>query len=300
MSVTIARSPLIDPATLAAIDDLRLVARLIVEGFLAGEHPDRRPGAGVEFSQYRSYEPGDDLRRVDWRAYARSDRLLVREAEVERDITVRLVVDATASMAHRDGPLSKLDYARLVAAAIAWLADQQGDRVALHAVSDERGDDLPPQRGRRSLLRVLHHLSSMAPAGRWPPWSTLGQRVGNPREREMIVLLSDLYDPDGEIDVAIRHWIALGHEVLVLHLLARNEIDFTFTGDLSFQDLESGARVDGSAEAMRTASLAKLAATIDEWRERLLAAGGTYESMATDRPVDGALRALLLRRQRLP
>lgn len=300
MSRTLPQSRLLEPSTLAAIKDLRLVARMIVEGFLAGEHLDRRPGAGTEFSQYRSYQPGDDLRHVDWRAYGRSDRFYVRESEVERDITVRLVLDATASMAHTDGELSKLDYARLLLAALAYLADQQGDRVSFHAVQDGASVDLPAQRGRRSLRRVLHRLSTVEASGDWPSWEVLGHRIARTREREVVVVVSDLYDAEARMRQALTTLQALGHEVLVFHLMGRNELDFDFRGDLAFEDLESGATVRGHADAMRAGYIERLAAGLKTWRAELLEIGVAYELVPLDRPVDQALRNFLLRRSRLP
>jgi uncharacterized protein (DUF58 family) len=290
----------LEPSTLAAIKDLRLVARMIVEGFLAGEHLDRRPGAGIEFSQYRSYMPGDDLRHVDWRVYGRSDRFFVRESEVERDITVRLVLDATASMAHADAGLTKLDYGRLLLAALAYLADHQGDRVSFHAVRDGTSVDLPAQRGRRSLPRVLHALSAVEASGTWPSWEVLGHRISTSREREVVVLVSDLYDARSRLRQAIGTLQALGHEVLVLHLIGRNELDFAYQGDLAFEDLESGATVRGNAEVMREPYLERMRRALAEWKADLLGLGVAYELMPIDRPVDQALRRFLLGRRRLP
>ena len=117
--MAVAESRFLDPEALAGIRDLELVARTVVEGFLAGRHRDPRPGAGVEFNQYRGYQPGEDPKRIDWKAYARSDRLYIREAEVERDVTVRFLLDGSASMAHRDGEISKFDYARFLTASLA-------------------------------------------------------------------------------------------------------------------------------------------------------------------------------------
>jgi uncharacterized protein (DUF58 family) len=300
VSGSLPQSRFLEPSTLAAIKDLRLVARVIVEGFLAGEHLDRRPGAGIEFSQYRSYQPGDDLRNVDWRVYARSDRYFVRESEVERDITVRLVLDATASMAHEDSGLSKLDYARFLMAALAYLADQQGDRVSFHVVKDGGSEDLPAQRGRRSLRRVLHRLESVEASGDWPVWDELGHRIAETRERELIVVAGDLYQSEGEMESALSTLKALGHEVLVLHLMGRNELDFTYEGDFAFEDLETGSVVRGNAEAMRSGYLDRRRSALEGWRTALLEMGVAYELLPLDRPVDRALRSFLLRRGRLP
>jgi uncharacterized protein (DUF58 family) len=297
---TLPQSRLLEPSTLAAIKDLRLVARVIVEGFLAGEHLDRRPGAGIEFSQYRSYMPGDDLRHVDWRVYGRSDRFFVRESEVERDITVRLVLDATASMGHADGAMTKLEYGRLLLAAVAYLADHQGDRVSFHAVRDGGSVDLPAQRGRRSLPRVLHALSTVEASGVWPSWEVLGHHLTTAREREVVVLVSDLYDAEARLRQALRTLQALGHEVLVLHLMGRNELEFAYEGDLAFEDLESGATVRGNADVMRGAYIERMRHELEEWRAELLGLGVAYELMPIDLPVDQALRRFLLGRRRLP
>ncbi|HXT20905.1 MAG TPA: DUF58 domain-containing protein, partial [Thermoanaerobaculia bacterium] len=208
-------SPLLDPAVLARVKDLRLVARTLVDGAVTGLHRQPRAGIGVELEQFRGYQPGDDPRRIDWRAHARSDRLFVRESPVERDVTVRLVVDVTASMAHEEesGP-GKLAYARMLAAALAFLALRQGDAVALHLVTDAEADtiggaagvgavDLPPLRRRRALERVLFHLETMRAGGRWPSWQRLGPRLLRPRRREVVVVISDLWEAEKEIADAL-------------------------------------------------------------------------------------------------
>ncbi len=305
MSATAARSRLLAPATLAALDDLELASRLVVEGFLAGEHLDRRAGAGIEFSQYRSYEPGDDPRTIDWRVYGRSDRYLVREAEVERELTLRLIVDATGSMAHEHDGLAKFDVARILAAAIAYLADRQGDRISLHTVRDGDSEDLPPQHGRRSLGRVLHRLETVEPAGIWPGWDHLGPRVGNPRERELVVFVGDLHEVDaseeaGGMATALRALRAMGQEVIVFHLMARDELEFDYTGDLALEDLESGEVVHGRAEALRPEYLRRLEADLSSRERRLTGLGVHYQRVVTDEPFEPVLRALLLRRRMLP
>ncbi len=186
-------SRFLDPATLASLGDLRLLARTVVEGFTAGLHLDVRSGVGVEFSQYRSYQPGDDLRRVDWRVYGRSDRFFIRQSDVERDVTVRFLLDASASMAHRDEKLSKIDYARYLVATLAYLANRQGDRLAFHALSDA-ADFAAPLPRRRPLEHLLDRLERLEPRGRWPSWNELNRRLPRSRGRELVVVVSDLYD----------------------------------------------------------------------------------------------------------
>lgn len=281
--------------------DLRLVAQQVVAGFLAGQHRDARPGEGADFSQYRAYEPGDDPRRVDWRVYARSDRFYVREAEVERDVVVRFLLDASASMDHADGGLSKLAYGGLLIACLAHLAERQGDRIAFHAVTDApTAVDLPAAGVRRGLPRLVGVLETLTAAGTWPRWETLWPRLAARRGRELTVVVSDLHDREGGIDTTLAALRARGHEVLLLHLMGRDELDFTYQGDLLFEDLESGETVRANAAELRSAYLARLARHLETWRERLLELGVDAHRITLDTPPARTLRSFLLRRRRLP
>jgi uncharacterized protein (DUF58 family) len=292
-------SRFLDPAALAALDDLELLARTVVEGYLSGHHLLPQAGFGVEFSQYRSYEPGDDLRRIDWRAFARSDRFYVRESEVERDVTVRFVLDATGSMAHRDGGLTKIDYARMLVAGLAYLANRQGDRLALHIVTNGGCEDLQPGM-KRPLARLLHRLERVDAAGTWPDFDLLQGHLVTSRARELIVVVSDLYDREGVIDEALRNLRALGHEVLVLQVMGRDELEFGWEGDLEFVDLETGQRVAGNAQALRGPYLERLQAELDGWRERLQDLRVPHALVPTDAPFEISLREFLIHRSDLP
>jgi uncharacterized protein (DUF58 family) len=303
-------SRLLDPVTLAGIRDLRLLARTVVEGFLAGQHVDRRPARGVEFSQYRSYQPGDDLRRVDWRVYARSDRFFVRESEVERDLVVRFLLDSTASMAHADqsrdreaaraAALSKLDYARFLVAALAYLVELQGDRPWLQVVGGRRPETVASTARDRSLGALLDRLEGLVAQGRWPAWEEVAVPLAGARRRELLVLVSDLHQHGDELAVTVRRLAALGHELLVLQLVARDELDFGYQGDLVFEDLETGERVRGHAPAMRAGYLERQRRELDEWRRRLLELRAGHELLPIDQPLDQALRGFLRCRRRLP
>ena len=297
--MSLPRSALLDPAVLAGVKDLRLVARTLVDGAVVGLHRQPRAGTGVELAQFRAYQPGDDPRRIDWRAHARSDRLIVRDSPVARDVTVRLVVDASASMAHRDGGLDKLHYARMLAAALAFLALRQGDGVALDVIGSA-AVDLPPLRRRRALERLLFALEGLEAGGGWPSWSELGPRLARPRRRELVVLISDLWDDAGTIAAALAGLRALRHEVVVLHLLGRNELEFPWQGDAAFTDLETGRTVEGNAADLRPAYLTALAGWLAAWERRCAELLVAYHRVPLDRPLELALRDVLARRRRLP
>src|SRR5262245_30323584 len=292
-------SALLDPAVLARVKDLRLVARTLVDGAVAGLHRQPRAGVGVELEQFRAYQPWDDPRRIDWRAHARSHRLFVLESPVERDVTMRLIVDATASMAHaQEGASpSKLAYARMLAASLAFLALRQGDAVALHVVG-RSAVDLPPLRRRRALERLLFHLEGMEAGGSWPSWQRLGPRLLRPRRREVVVLVSDLWEAEAEIAAALAGLRAVRHEVVLIHLVARDELEFGWRGDLLFEDLETGAVVAGDAAALRGPYLDRLAAWPAGWERRAAELGVTHHRAALDRPLELVLRDVLTRRRR--
>ena len=290
---------LLTPAALAALNDLELIARTVVEGYLSGRHLLPQAGAGIEFAQYRSYDPGDDLRRIDWKVFARADRFYVRQSEVERDVTVRFLLDATGSMAHRDGDISKLDYARMLVAALAYLADRQGDRLALHLVTGDACVDVLP-RGRRPLMQLLHALAQVEAAGRWPDFANLEGHLVTGRARELMVVVSDLYDDQAGMETTLRNLRALGHEIMVLQLAARNELEFDFSGDVVFRDLETGEEIAGNAAAMRSSWDAALAAEHEKWKQELLRLRVAHALVPMDQPFELALREFLLHRRDLP
>jgi uncharacterized protein (DUF58 family) len=290
----------IDPKTLAALRNLTLAARTVVDGFMYGVHHSRMPGAGgLEFSQYRSYQPGDDLRRVDWKLFARSDRYFLRDAETDTSITVRLVLDASASMAHAEADLTKFDYGRLLAAALGVLAHRQGDAVGLYALNDGAVYALPPQRHHQHLHRLLHELERLEPAGVWPEWSRIERLFTAGDRRGITVLITDLHERLDEIRTVAAKLMALRHEVLVLHVIARAELEFGYRGTVTFEEIETGHRVAVDADAVRPAYLTALAEELHDLRHSLEEHGVGYARFPIDQPLDLALRHYLTGRERL-
>ncbi len=304
-------STVLDPHLLAATRGLTLAARQFVAGVLPGLHPSRQPGMAREFAQYRAYQPGDDPRHVDWKLYARSDRYFVRESEIETAVTVRIILDATASMQHTDttGPSTgarKFDAARLIAAALAYLVQAQGDLIGLHAVSGAGVISVPPGVQRQPFERVVRTLERLEPAGYWPadprPLAaalTAGNRAAGPETREIVVVLTDGHEHGEEIRAALAPLRARRHELLLFHLLGRDEIDFPFHGPVRFEDRETGATLETDADAARAAWLAGQEAHIREWRR---AWEGDrrfeYARFRLDEPLDRALRLYLSKRRR--
>jgi len=281
-----------------AIKDLSLAARQTIDGFMNGINKSKVKGPGLEFSQYRSYQPGDDLRWLDWKRYARSDRYYIRESEIETSISVRLLIDASLSMNHRDGAYTKMGYARYLAAALGWLAFAQGDSVGLYTLKDGTVHTLPSRKDAQHKARFFHQLEGVEAGG----------KVGDPihykhiflgeQKRELLIFMTDLYERDGEVSRLLEMLAALGHEIIVFHIMAANEIEKDFGGYTEVEDLETGERlaVSGGKDADYTE---RMRAWLAEVRMRLLDKNIVYQLMRIDRPLDQALRDFLKQRQQI-
>ncbi len=289
----------IDPRTLAAISDLHLLAKTVVDGFMLGVNQSPRPGVGLEFNQYRSYQPGDDLRRIDWKTYARSDRYFVRESEIETSITVRFILDASASMMHEERGIAKFDYARFLIAALGYLANTQGEAIGLDAVSGEKITHVPAKRDHQQLHRFLHELERLRPQGRWPGWKTLEVVFSAEQKRQMIVFVTDMHEEENEITAALSKLSALKNEVLLFNIIGRNEIDFLYDGALTFEDLETGKSVQVDALRARKSYLTAMQNKLKMTKQALHNLGITNELFAIDQPLDFALRTYLSQRMKL-
>ena len=291
-------SELPDHHILMAIKDLTLAARRTIDGFMAGINKSKVKGPGLEFSQYRSYQPGDDLRWLDWKRYARTDRYYIRESEIETSISVRLLVDASASMAHRDGDFSKLDYARYLAASLAWLANQQGDALGLYFFKDGQAAAFPSRKDPQHLARIFHQLESLQPGG------VIGDPVSykhiftGEQKRELLIFITDMYETSGEISRMLELLASLRHEILVFHIMGRNELLGDYGTWTEVEDLETGRRMSVGAgngdEGYRERMQRWLAAV----RMQLLDRQVVYHLLRMDQPLDQALRDFLKQRQR--
>ncbi len=298
-------SELPDHHILMAIKDLSLAARRTIDGFMAGINKSKVKGPGLEFSQYRSYQPGDDLRWLDWKRYARTDRYYIRESEIETSISVRILIDASGSMGHvdaaasrgasSDGAFSKLDYARYLAASLAWLANQQGDALGLYIFKDGQVSALPSRKDPQHLARIFHQLEAIRPDG------VVGEPVSykhiftGEQKRELLVFITDLYEKDGEIFRLLDLLAALRHEIIVFHIMGRNELEGDYGSWTEVEDLETGKRMplspldEGYKERMQR--------WLGEVRLRLLDRQVVYQLLRMDQPLDQALRDFLKQRQ---
>ena len=301
---------MLDPGLLSRLSGLDLLARVVVEGFLLGLHRSPYRGFSVEFSQYRPYMPGDEIRTIDWKVYARTDRLYVKQYEEETNLFAHLLLDVSGSMevaGEGEGAVSKLDYGRWLAAALAYLLVRQQDAVGLAAFDDDIVEFLPARGGRghlESLLQVLARLSLTGGTDLGAPLHRVAERIGR---RGLVVLISDLQPPAGgdaagqleELVRGLAHLRFEGHEVILFHVLSPGELDFEYRGSVRFTDPETGAEVVTWPERVRDAFLAALNDYLEGVVAACAEAGVEYRRLDTSRPLDDALVTYLATRGRL-
>jgi uncharacterized protein (DUF58 family) len=286
----------LDPALLTAISDLELVARVTVDGTLSGLHTSPFHGYSAEFSQYRHYRPGDDLKYVDWKLYARTDRFYTKQYRETTNLGSQVIVDASRSMAFAGrNSVSKLQYARILAAALAHLTVGQGDAAGLIVYDEAIRQYLPSRVGQAHLRRLLVALASMEAAGHTASATALKRAVDLLSRRGLLVVISDLYDEDAGVERELRRAVRMGHDVAVFHVFTREELDFPYDHDVELEDLESGQTILAGA-ATAAEYRREFADFVERWRARCAANRIDYTRIMTDEPLDAALRGYLLRR----
>ncbi|QXV66542.1 DUF58 domain-containing protein [Mucilaginibacter sp. 21P] len=289
---------MLNPKTLTTIKDLLLLAKTVVDGFMNGFNKSTLKGPGLEFSQYRSYQPGDDLRWLDWRMFARSDRYYIRESETETSISVRFLVDASASMNHDDDGIAKIAYAKMLVASLAWLANLQGDAVALNVFQNGKLFSLPSKPDPQHLQRLFYHLEQVKPGGQFTRPAHYKELFASNNRKELLVFITDMYQASGEIFSLLNTLAALRHEIIVFHLMGQNELDFNFKGYTTLEDMETGETIQVNAQTAKTVYKEKLKQHLDVIKAELLGKRIAYRMLSTSQPLDEALREFLVQRKK--
>jgi len=289
---------LLHPKTLMAIKDLSLAAKKTVDGFMSGINKSNVKGAGLEFSQYRSYQPGDDLRWLDWKMYARSDRYYIRESEMETSISVRFLIDASRSMLHEDNGLTKIDYARYMAAALAYLAHMQGDAIGLYVFREEELFSLAPGKDTQHLTRFYYQLENIQPSGKFTAPVHYKHIFTGEQKRALLVFITDMYESNGEIIQLLSSLSSLRHDIIVFHLVGENELTLNYGNYTAVQDLETGEKISFNARETKKLYEQKLQEYLSNVRMRLLEKHIFYRMINMSEPLDKSLRDFLTQRQK--
>ena len=276
---------------LARISDLALLARTVVDGFMHGSHRSMRKGSSLDFAQHRSYQPGDDLRRIDWRVYGRTDRFYIKEYDADTNASVVFALDQSGSMDFGSGAVTKFEYARFLTASLAWLSQLQGDRVGLATFTGDLIDVVPPSV--RHLQLMLHTLARAKATGASQLVPAI-EKVGLLTMRAgIIVLITDCYERADALGRAVDALRVRGHDVIVFHLVDPAELSLPGDMPATFEDAESGVLLPLKPGELRAKYQALLTAHHDALTRRIAAAGADYVRIDTSEPLDRALHAYL-------
>ena len=297
------RADLMDPVSIAALGRIEIIARWVVEGFLTGLHRSPRKGFSVEFAEHRGYQPGDDLRFLDWKVVARADKWLIKQFEEETNLKATIVLDVSKSMAWSGAPgrVTKLAYAEQVAAAVSWLLLRQRDGVGLIRFDDEVRTVIQPRGRSAQWRRIITALEDPGSGKGSDAPGALMKAAQLVRRPGMVVIISDLLVDEAEMTSAVSALRGAGHDVTVLHIIDPAERDLAIAKmETELIDTETDASVHVMLSEVRDAYRETVQVALGEWRDRLSATGSSYEPVYTDQPFGVALRRAFAARQHLP
>jgi len=288
------------PATISRLRKLDLKAKLVVEGFMTGLHRSPYHGFSVEFAEHRQYMPGDPIRDIDWKVYGKTDRYYIKEYEEETNLRAHLLVDLSRSMTFAsEGNISKLEYAKYLAASLSYLMLHQQDSVGIVLFDDDIRRYVPPRSARRHLKIVLKELENLEPGNATDVGACLSRMAERIHRRGLIVIMSDLMDDAENIIRALKHFRYKAHEVIVFHILDEQERTFPFTEETAFVDLESGEEVITQPWAIAKEYHEKLSAWSDDLRRACGEQRIDFVPLTNATPFDRALLRFLEKRTRM-
>jgi len=287
-----------DPKVLAGVKNLSLRARVLVDGVMVGIHASQAKGLSSEFEEHRGYAQGDDTRHIDWKTYAKSDRYFIKEYRRTTNLRAYLVMDSSSSMTYASDGVSKFDYGSTLAASLAYLMLKRQDAVGLITFTNKIETMIPPKAAQDHLFAILKALEDTKPWGETSSGSVLQDLAASLKRRGLIILISDLLDKPEEVVKGLKQLRSRGSEVIVFHLLDREELQFPFKEPSLFQDMEEDLRLLADPQAIRSAYLKTLRSLMDGYRQACFSHHIDYALFDTSVGLDRALVRYLTWRQR--
>ena len=284
------------PEVLARISSLELIARTVVEGFVSGLHRSPYLGFSTDFAEHRQYMPGDDLRHLDWKLLARTDRLYIKKYQGDTNARIHLLVDSSASMGYASGEVTKLQYAQYLASSLAFLGVRQHDSVGLVAFDQEVIEHVPPGSRGGHLRTILGVIERLEPGRGTSIADHLNRTADLLTRRGIIVLISDLYDDPKRVIEGLEHLRFRGNEVIVFHVMDEQELDFDFIEPVVLEDAETEEQLHVLPDVLRDEYLRAVNSHIELLREGAARNRIDYELHRTSEPLDASLSAYLARR----
>lgn len=298
MSATAPAASLLRPEVLAGLSTLELVARAAVEGFFQGLHRSPRFGFSQEFAEYKAYAEGDDPRFVDWNVFARTDRTYIRRYLGETNTRLMIALDVSASMGFGTGAVSKLRYAKFLAAALAYMALQQHDPTGLVAFDSRIRSYRPASSRTGSLSAILHALDGLEAGSATDLTESFRQMREHCQRRGLVAVISDLYCDPEALTRAVQPLAWHGHDIMIFQVLDRAELEPAWDESVLLEDVESGRQLEVSPDYLRGPYRERIAAHLERVRQAAARCRADHAVLVTDEPLDRALRGYLMFRQR--
>lgn len=286
----------LDPSILAGLDNLELRARVVVEGFLSGMHKSPHRGFSVEFNDYRNYNRGDDMRHVDWKLYARTDKFYIKQYEDETNVRCVIVLDTSASMAYSSGGISKLNYGVTLASALAYFIMRQRDAVGLITFDDEIKEFLPPKCRQPHLMRILRALSQVKPGTKTDVVKPLTNLAATLTKKSIVVLITDMLDDEERIIRTLQNLRAMGNDVITFQVMDDAELNFPFNEASEFIDMENNESFITTPATIRKSYLDNLNEFLSYCKKQCQTSGVDYCLLNTANPLDEALSSYMSKR----
>ena len=290
---------LLDADTLARADKLGMAARFIVEGYMAGEHKSPYRGFAIEFSQHREYAPGDDVRHLDWKVLGKTDRYYIKQYEQETNFVAHLLIDGSESMKYGSGETSKLDYAKMAIACLAFLIIKQRDAVSLSLFDSATRDELPRGNTQNHLFNILEQLTAFDAKGETDLPGQLHNVAKKSQRKGLVIVASDFFDDEDAVLDAIQHLRFVGHEVIALQILDNDEINFPFSGLVEFEGMENIPNVKTRPSEIRKSYLEEFKRFQDSLEEGFRRNSCHFVQCDTSRPLEDVLTSYLTFRREM-
>ena len=287
----------LDPAVLARIGNLELVARTVVEGFISGLHHAPYLGLSIDFAEHRAYMPGDDIRRIDWRLFGRTDRFFIKQFEADTNTNFSVLLDISRSMDYGSVAITKLEYAKILSACLAYFCNQQRDRVGLITFDSRIVDHVPPSA--KHLDVILHTLDRLTPGGQGSLVEPLRRISDHFQRRSIVALVSDFYEDPANVMEGLKYLIGRGNDVIVFHILDPAELDFPDGDPGNFEDIESGERMPVIPKDVREEYRTLVEQHLAAINRNMTDARVDYALLTTAQPLDHALFHFLSNREAL-
>ena len=289
----------LDPETLSRIASLELIARTVVEGFISGLHRSPHLGFSVDFAEYRGYRPGDDIRRVDWKVFGRTDKFYIKEYEGETNTRIELILDCSRSMDFGSAGIGKLDYGKFLAASLGYFAFKQRDAIGFMSYDEDIVESIPARSSIGHLNNVLHAIERARPGKRTDFGRAMMHASERLKKKGIVVVISDLFDEPANVMSGLRHLVYRGNDVIVFQLLDPSELHFNFADAAQFVDMETKAEMHVIPEYVRKEYIRVLAGQISDYEKECRKERIDFALIETSKPLDKALFSYLVRREQL-